>query len=93
MPGLTHGPPSASSPRHHAASARTCRHSTDGVPTTTACRGHIAALTRNCGDLQLFTELLPDQERVLGPGHPNVVATRSHIGHCTDQCGDPAGDG
>ena len=29
--------------------------------------------------LQRFVELLPDQERVLGPDHPNTLATRGHL--------------
>jgi hypothetical protein len=29
--------------------------------------------------LRLFQELLPDQERVLGPCHPDTLATRNNI--------------
>ena len=41
--------------------------------------------------LRLFTELLPDQLRVVGAGHPDTLATRASIAGWTGQCGDPAG--
>jgi hypothetical protein len=31
------------------------------------------------GAVKLLRELLPDQERVLGPDHPDTVATRNFI--------------
>jgi hypothetical protein len=37
--------------------------------------------------LRLFQELLPDRERVLGPGHPDTLATRGHIASWTGQTG------
>ena len=44
--------------------------------------------------LQLFTELLPDQQRVLGRDHPDTLRTRSNIaagparwGTCVRRCG------
>ena len=55
----------------------------------------LAAWTGRCGDaagaLRLLLELLPDCERVLGPGHPQTLAIRSNIAVWTGQCGDAAG--
>ena len=31
--------------------------------------------------LRLFRELLPDQQRVLGPYHPDTLATRNNIAY------------
>ena len=42
------------------------------------------------GALRLFRELLPDQERVLGPDHPDTLNTRNNIASCTGECGDAA---
>ena len=36
------------------------------------------------GRLRLFRELLPDQERVLGPDHPDTLTTRNNIA-CLDR--------
>ena len=38
--------------------------------------------------LRLFTELLPDQERVLGRDHPDTLTTRNNIAHWTGEVGD-----
>src|SRR4029077_18035993 len=35
--------------------------------------------------LRLYQELLPDQERVLGPDHPNVLITRNNIAGWTEE--------
>ena len=39
--------------------------------------------TGQCGDpaeaLRLSRELLPDQQRLLGPDHPETLITRNHI--------------
>ena len=42
---------------------------------------------RRAGALQLFTELLPDQERVLGRDHPDTLTTRSNIACWTGEVG------
>jgi len=64
-------------------------------PDTLATRNHVAALTGKCGDaagaLRLFTALLPDAERVLGPDHLGTLATRSNVAAWTGECGDAAG--
>ena len=38
--------------------------------------------------LRLFTELLPDRERVLGRDHPDTLTTRNNIAHWTGAVGD-----
>ena len=38
--------------------------------------------------LRLFEALLPDQDRVLGPDHPETLKTRNNIGYSTGQSGD-----
>jgi tetratricopeptide (TPR) repeat protein len=38
-----------------------------------------------------LTALLPDMERVLGPGHPDTLRTRHNIATWTGECGDAAG--
>ena len=38
--------------------------------------------------LRLFTELLPDQERVLGRDHPDTLTTRNNIAGWTGSVGD-----
>ena len=38
--------------------------------------------------LQLYRELLPDQEHVLGPDHPDTLLTRYDIAHWTGKAGD-----
>ena len=57
--------------------------------------GQHRALDRRCGDaagaLRLSRELLPDQERVLGPDHPDTLTTRDNIASWTGECGDAAG--
>ena len=39
----------------------------------------------------MFTELLPDRERVLGPDHPDTLATRNNIASCAGEVGDAQG--
>ena len=52
-------------------------------PDVLTARGNIAFWTGEAGDprraLQLFEQLLPDQQRVLGPDHPDVLATRANV--------------
>ena len=63
-------------------------------PRTLNIRNNIASGTGKSGDparaLQLFTELLPDQVRVLGPDHPNTLRTRNNIAYWTGRSGDSA---
>ena len=64
-------------------------------PDTLATRHNIAYWTGQAGDargaLELFTALLPDQQRVLGPDHPDTLATRHNIAYWTGQAGDARG--
>ena len=52
-------------------------------PDTLGTRHNIAGWTGEVGDaagaLRLFTELLPDMERVLGRDHPNTLRTQEAI--------------
>ena len=52
-------------------------------PGTLTARSQVAIWTGQCGDdrraLGLVQELLPDQERVLGPDHPGTLTTRGNI--------------
>ena len=61
-------------------------------PDTLTTRNNIAYWTGDVGDsreaLRLFTELLPDQERVLGRDHPDTLTTRSNIAGWTGERGD-----
>jgi hypothetical protein len=61
-------------------------------PDTLRTRNNIAFWTGRCGDareaLRLFSELLPDRERVLGADHPETLNTRSNIAGWTGRCGD-----
>jgi hypothetical protein len=61
-------------------------------PGTLTTRNNIAAWTGDCGDareaLRLFSELLPDQERVLGADHPDTLRTRNNIAGWYGDCGD-----
>ena len=41
--------------------------------------------------LRLFQELLPDQERVLGPDHPDTLSTRSNIAYGARILGEGSG--
>jgi hypothetical protein len=41
--------------------------------------------------LRLSRELLPDQQRVLGPLHPGTLITRNNIAVRTGESGDAAG--
>ena len=50
-------------------------------PTGPARRGTARAL-------RLYHELLPDQERVLGPDHPETLTTRHEIARWTGEAGD-----
>ena len=61
--------------------ARPCACSRSCCPTRARRRPRPPAL--NTG-----TELLPDQERVLGPDHPDTLTTRNNIAHWTGQSGD-----
>ena len=60
--------------------------------TRSRTRNNIASWTGECGDtreaLRLFQALLPDQERVLGPDHPDTLTTRNNIAYWTGECGD-----
>ena len=47
-------------------------------------------MTDSAKALRLFRELLPDQERVLGPDHPYTLTTRHNIATWTGQSGDAA---
>ena len=62
------------------------------TPITLTTRNNIASWTGEVGDareaLRLFTELLPDQERVLGRDHPDTLITRSNIASWTGRVGD-----
>jgi Tetratricopeptide repeat len=64
-------------------------------PDTLTTRSNIAAWTGQAGDargaLELFTALLPDQQRILGPDHPDTLATRSNIAAWTGLAGDARG--
>jgi hypothetical protein len=49
-------------------------------------------LVRDVGEaLRLSEELLPDLERVLGPGHTDTLRTRRYIACWTGEYGDVAG--
>jgi hypothetical protein len=39
----------------------------------------------------MFRTLLPDQERVLGPDHPDVLSTRNNLAAWTADAGDVRG--
>ena len=60
------------------------------LPLTT--RRHIAYWAGETGDVtqarRLFEELLTDQQRVLGPDHPDTLITRSNIAYWTVRAGD-----
>ena len=64
-------------------------------PETLTTRAHVADSTGEAGDargaLELFTALLPDQQRVLGPDHPNTLTTRNNIADSTGEAGDTRG--
>ena len=51
---------------------------TRSPPATTSRAGPARRATR--GVLRLFTELLPDRERVLGRDHPDTLATLGYVG-------------
>ncbi len=61
-------------------------------PDTLTTRYNIAHWTGEVGDareaLRLFTELLPDRERVLGRDHPGTLRTRHNIARWTGEVGD-----
>ena len=61
-------------------------------PNTLMTRNNIAAWTGQAGDargaLELYTALLPDQQRVLGPDHPDVQATQARIEQLTSNLRD-----
>jgi hypothetical protein len=56
--------------------------------------GHLAHWTGENGDaalaLDLYTELLTNQERALGENHPETLKTRDHLAHWTGENGDAA---
>jgi hypothetical protein len=64
-------------------------------PETLTARREIAFWTGQTGQIQrahqLFQELLPDQERALGPDHPETLATRLNIAQGIGQAGDIRG--
>jgi Tetratricopeptide repeat/Caspase domain len=64
-------------------------------PETLTTRGQIALFTAQSGDargaLNLFQQLLHDQERVLGPDHRDTLRTRSHLATSTGLSGDARG--
>jgi len=64
-------------------------------PRILGIRSNIAHWTGECGDaagaLRLFSALLPDMERVLGPNHPDTLTTRHNVATWTGECGDAAG--
>ena len=51
----------------------------------TGQRGDLAAA------LRLSRELLPDQERVLGPDHPDTLATRNNIAYLARMLSEKGG--
>ena len=61
-------------------------------PLTLRTRHNIAHWTGETGDareaLRLFTDLLPDQERVLGRDHPDTLKTLRRVGIYAIRCGD-----
>ena len=61
-------------------------------PYTLTTRTNIAAWTGEAGDargaLQLFTELVPDQERVQGRDHPDTLNILGYVGVWSIRCGD-----
>ena len=82
MPRAAPGPaarPRARPPRH-AANAPRIAHWTGECPWTGEAEDAQA--------LRLYRELLPDQERVLGPDHPDTLLTRCDIAHWTGEAGD-----
>ena len=64
-------------------------------PETLWVRARVAAWTGLAGDargaLRLSRELLPDQERVLGPDHPDTLTNRISIATSTGRAGDARG--
>jgi flagellar biosynthesis regulator FlbT len=64
----------------------------EALPETLTARNNIALWTGESGDareaLRLSRELLPDQERVLGPDHPDTLKTRHDIALWTGRVGD-----
>ena len=46
---------------------------------------------RRARALQLFIDLLPDQERVLGRDHPDTLAVRGNLAFWTGLAGDARG--
>lgn len=62
-------------------------------PDTLETRSNVASWTGQTGHpteaLRLFTELLPDLQRVLGPDHPETLITRGNIAAWIGQTGHP----
>jgi len=56
--------------------------------------GNLARFTGDAGDAagarDQFAALLPVEERVLGPEHPDTLVTRCNLAWWTGQAGDPA---
>ena len=86
----------ATPPRRCGCSRRSCRTRSGCSAPTTRTRSRPATTSPTGpverGDapeaLRLFQALLPDQQRVLGPDHPDTLTTRSNIAVWTGECGD-----
>ena len=63
-------------------------------PDTLSIRHSLARWTGQAGDpagaRNMYTELLPVRERVLGTDHPRTLSTRHNLAYNTGQAGDPA---
>jgi hypothetical protein len=60
-----------------------------GTPTLSPPATNLAAWTGEAGEpgeaRRLFAALLPDVERVLGPGHPDTLTTKRSLEYWTKQ--------
>ncbi|MFP3989553.1 tetratricopeptide repeat protein [Streptomyces sp. E11-3] len=61
------------------------------VSSSRACRGNLADWRGKSGDAagaaDAFAELLADQEKVLGPDHPDTLGTRNHLANWREEPG------